>query len=165
MSWNSACILAHVFSSASRQHCEVWASQFPFLHSLKDLVPPSEACLDGCINWSLVQAQQQSPWAIVSLFPLRWMSKPGHSLVSISLCKRGPCQGLVVPLCLGGLTWRAGLRLIQVARKLLVVVSLTVLLILGRKGGPCGGQALLMCHHSSASSSFSSVVFQVGVLS
>ena len=42
---NMACILAHVFNSASRQHCELWASQFPFLHSLKDMVPPSEACL------------------------------------------------------------------------------------------------------------------------
>ena len=31
----STCILAHVFNSASRQHCKVWASQFPFLHGLK----------------------------------------------------------------------------------------------------------------------------------
>ena len=56
---NSACILAHVFNSASRQHCEVWASHFPFLHSLKDVVPPSEACLFGHINLSLAQSQQQ----------------------------------------------------------------------------------------------------------
>ena len=56
---NSAHILAHVFNSASRQHCEVWASQFPFLYSLKDVVPLSEAYLYGCINWSLAQAQQQ----------------------------------------------------------------------------------------------------------
>ena len=27
---NTAHILAHVFNLASRQHCEVWASQFPF---------------------------------------------------------------------------------------------------------------------------------------
>ena len=47
---NSAHILAHVFNSVSRQCHEVWASQFPFLHSLKDMVPPSEACLYGCIN-------------------------------------------------------------------------------------------------------------------
>ena len=57
---NSTCILEHVFNSASRQHGEVWASQFPFLHSLEGVVPPSEACLYGCINWSLPQAQQQS---------------------------------------------------------------------------------------------------------
>ena len=37
--WNSAHILAHLFNSASRQCCEVWASQFPFLHGLKDVVP------------------------------------------------------------------------------------------------------------------------------
>ena len=50
---NSARILAHLFNSVSRQCGEVWASQFPFLHSLKEVVPPSEACLYGHINWSL----------------------------------------------------------------------------------------------------------------
>ena len=53
---NSACILAHLFNFVSRQHWEVWASQFPFLHSLKEVIPPSEACLYGHINWSLAQA-------------------------------------------------------------------------------------------------------------
>ena len=53
---NSAHILAHLFNSVSRQHHEVWASQFPFLHSLKEVLPPSEACLYGCINWSLAEA-------------------------------------------------------------------------------------------------------------
>ena len=47
---NLARILAHLFNSVSRQHQEVWASQFPFLHSLKEVVPPSEACLYGHIN-------------------------------------------------------------------------------------------------------------------
>ena len=47
---NSACILAHLLNSISRQHCEVWASQFPFLHSLNEVIPASEACLYGCIN-------------------------------------------------------------------------------------------------------------------
>ena len=53
---NSVRILAPLFNSVSRQHWEVWASQFPFLHSLKEVVPPSEACLYGHINWSLTQA-------------------------------------------------------------------------------------------------------------
>ena len=53
---NLAHILAHLFNSVSRQHHEVWASQFPFLHSLKEVIPPSEACLYGHINWSLLQA-------------------------------------------------------------------------------------------------------------
>ena len=57
---NSAHILAHVFNSALRQCCEVWALQFPFLHDLKDVVSSSEACQYGHINWSLAQAQQQS---------------------------------------------------------------------------------------------------------
>ena len=66
---NSAHILAHVYNSASRQCHEVWASQFSFLHSLKDMFPPSETCLYGCINWSLPQAQQQGSMACLSLFP------------------------------------------------------------------------------------------------
>ena len=53
---NSACIPAHLFNSVSRQCREVWASQFPFLHSLKEVIPPSQACLYGHINWSLAQA-------------------------------------------------------------------------------------------------------------
>ena len=53
---NSAFILAHLFNFVSRQCHEVWASQFPFLHSLKEVIPSSEACLYGCINWSLAQA-------------------------------------------------------------------------------------------------------------
>ena len=42
---NTACVLAYHFNSASRQFCEVLASQFPFLHSVHDTVPPSEAAL------------------------------------------------------------------------------------------------------------------------
>ena len=53
---NLARILAHLFNSVSRQCWEVWASQFPFLHSLKEVIPPSEACFYGHINWSLAQA-------------------------------------------------------------------------------------------------------------
>ena len=66
---NSALILAHLFNSVSRQCCEVWASQFPFLHSLIDVIPPSEACLYGHINWSLVQAQQWSSMGLSHSFP------------------------------------------------------------------------------------------------
>ena len=53
---NLACILAFLFNSVSRKHHEVWASHFPFLHSLREVIPPSEACLYGHINWSLAQA-------------------------------------------------------------------------------------------------------------
>ena len=66
---NSAHILANIFNFAPRQHCEVWASQFPFLHSLKDIVPPSEVCLYHHINWSLAQYQQQSFMGLFKSFP------------------------------------------------------------------------------------------------
>ena len=41
----------------------------PFLHGLKDVVPPSEACLYGHIIWSLAQAQQQSCIGLSESFP------------------------------------------------------------------------------------------------
>ena len=68
---NSACILVHVFNSLFRQHHDVWASLFPFLPSLKDMVLASEACLYGHINLSLAQAQQQSSVDLSVFFPMR----------------------------------------------------------------------------------------------
>ena len=56
-------ILAHVFNSVS------WASQFPFLCNVRGVIPPSEACLYGCINWSLAQAHQQSSKGLSQFFP------------------------------------------------------------------------------------------------
>ena len=50
---NTTHILAFLFKSVSRQCCEVWASQFPFLHTIKDSVHLSETCLYGHISWSL----------------------------------------------------------------------------------------------------------------
>ena len=38
---NAAYILAYLFNSASLQYQEVWASQMPFPHNIKDTVPPS----------------------------------------------------------------------------------------------------------------------------
>ena len=71
---NLARILAHLFNFISRQCWEVWASQFPFLHSLKEVVPPSEACLYGHIKWSLVQAHSVG---LSQSFPPKWGGKAG----------------------------------------------------------------------------------------
>ena len=38
------------------------------LHCLKDVIPPSEACLYGHINWSLAQAEQQSSMGLSQPF-------------------------------------------------------------------------------------------------
>ena len=86
-------------------------------------------------------------WVCLSLFPLRGVARPDHGLGSISQYRRdlcqGLCQGLVGHLCLRGLTWRVGIRLIQVARSLLLAMSPQVLLRLGKRG--VWGSALLMC--------------------
>ena len=47
---NTAPTLGYPFNSASRKHCEVWLSQFPFIHNFEVTAPPSEACLYGYIN-------------------------------------------------------------------------------------------------------------------
>ena len=95
-------------------------------------------------------------------FPTKRSGKPGHGQGSISQCRRDLCQGLVVHLVLTGLTWRVGMRLIQVARSLPVAVSPPVLLIVGGKGPM--GVGTPNVPWSSASSSSSSAVFQVGML-
>ena len=135
MSCEPSSYLAHVFNSVSKQHYGFWASQLPFLHSLRDVIPPSEACLYGLIKWSLAQVQQQSSMGLSQSFPSkRGWQKPGPGLGSIPLCKRDLCQGLVVLPWLRDLTWRVEMRLIQVARSLMVAVSPPVLLILGGRG-------------------------------
>ena len=102
------------------------------------------------------------PWVCLSLFHLRRVAGPGHELGSTSWCRRGLSQGLVVHLWQRGLTWRVGMRLMQVARSLLVATSPPVLPILGGKGSM--GVGTPNVSQSSASLSFSSAVFQVGLL-
>ena len=68
----------------------------------------------------------------------------------------------MVNLWLRGLTWRQGIRLVKVARSLLVAVSPPVLLMLrGKESVEVGTSGVLQ---SSTSSSSSSAVFQVGML-
>ena len=61
---------------------------------------------------------------------LREVEKPDHGQGSISMCKWDMCWSLVVPLRLRDLTWRVGIRPVQMAGSLLVVVSLSFQLML-----------------------------------
>ena len=103
------------------------------LHSLNDLVALSEACLYSHIHWSLAQAQQQFTMGLSQYFPsvrggkfrpmtglhFNVQKRPVPESSGASLAKRPHLE--------------RGLRLIQVVRNLLVVVSLPVLLILERR--------------------------------
>ena len=101
-------------------------------------------------------------WVCLNPFLLRWVARQGQGLGSISWCRRDLCQGLVVLSWLRGLTWRVGMRFIQVARSLLMVKSPPVLLTLGGKRSV--GVSTPDVSWSSASSSSSPAVFQVGML-
>ena len=136
---NATCILAHVFNSASRQHHEVWASQFPFLHSIMDKVPASEACLCGHMNWSLAQAQLQSSMGL-SFPPMREWQIQTEDWVHFQ-CVKETFTG--VNWYLFGKETSLG-EVIKVAETLLVVVSLPVLLTLG--GREPWGTVFLMCY-------------------
>ena len=145
---------------------KVWASQFPFLHSLKEVIPPIEAC---CMAILIGLWHRLILWVSLSLSHLRGVTRPGHGLGSNSQYRRdlcqGLCQGLVGHLCLRGLTWRVGMRLIQVARSLLVAVSPPVLLSQEEKGGVgVSTHDVPEPSTSSASSSSTSAAFQVGML-
>ena len=145
---------------------EVWTSQFPFLHSPKDVIPPSKACLYGHINWSLAQTQQQSSGGLSQSFPSKRGDKArqwtGFHFMVLRRPYQGPCQGLMVHLWLRGLTLRVGMRPIQVAKSLLLKVSPPLLPIL--RGREAMGDGTPDVSQSSASSSSSSAVFQVGML-
>ena len=161
-----ACILAYLFNSNFLQCCEIWASQFPFLHSLKEVIAPSEACLYGHINWSLAQAHsvglsqsyplkrggKARPWTgfhfTVQKRPLS-RSVPGTS--GASLPKRPHME--------------SGNEAHPSGRSLLVAVSPPVLLSLVERGA--WGSALLNVpgsSASSASSSYTPAAFQFGML-
>ena len=130
------------------------------------MIPPSEAWLNGHINWSLPQAQQQSSMGLYQSFPSKRGGKArrwtGFHFAMQRRSVPGSVQGLVVNLWLRGLTWRWGMRLIQVARSLLVAVSPPVLLMLGGKGSVEDGTPDVL--QSSTSSLSSSAVFQFGML-
>ena len=79
---NTALIFCTPFNSASRQHYDVWASQFPFHHNSKDNIPPNESCLYGCINWSLAQTQHQSSIGLSQSSTPMIGSRPDVKLVS-----------------------------------------------------------------------------------
>ena len=155
---NSAHILGHLFDSVSRQHCEVWASRFQFLYSLKDMVPPSEACLYGHINCSLIQAQKQSSMGLSqSLPPMRCGKAGPRTAFYFNVQKRPVPESSGVSLVkMPHLESRIEAQ--WVVESLLVVVSLPVLLILG-EGEPWGIPLL----QSTASSSSS--VMMVGMFS
>ena len=97
-------------------------------------------------------------WVCLSFFLLRGVARPGHGLGSISWCRRDLCQGLVVLLWFRELTWKVGMRLIQVARSLLKAMSSPVLLTLGVKQS-MGVGAPDVSLSSASSSSSPSVVF------
>ena len=108
-------------------------------------------------------------WVCLHLFLLKGVARPDHALGTNSQYRRDPCQGLywglVGHLCLRGLTWRVGMRLIQVARSLLVAMSPPVLLSLEERG--CVGVSTPDVPEpstSSASPSSTSATFQVGML-
>ena len=110
--------------------------------------------------WHRLSSSHQ--WFCLSTFLLRGMARPGSRLGSITWCRRDLCWGLMVLPCLRGLTWRVGMRLVQVARSLLVAMSPPVLPTLGGKGSM--GVGAPDVSWSSASSSSSCAVFQVGTL-
>ena len=132
------------FNSASRQYHEVWVSQYPFLHNLKDSVPSSGAYLYGCINWSLTQAQQQSSLGLSqsstsmtggrtrprASFPFNVQKWLYQSVVGV-LWQRSPAQKL-------------GQRGMRVAGSHWVVVHLPVSLTLRKR--VCMGMIFLMCY-------------------
>ena len=163
---NSAHILAHLFNSVSKQHCEVWASQFPFLHSLKEVIPPSEACLYGHINWSLAQAHSVS---LSQSFPPKRGGKARPQTGFQFIVQNRPLSGSVLGTSGASLPKRPHLESGNEAhpsgKNLLVAVSPPVLRSQEKKGGMgVSAHDVPEPLTSSPSSSSTSATCQVGML-
>ena len=79
------------------------------------MIPPSEAFLYGHINWCLVQAQEETSMGLSQSFPSKRGGKAKPLTGFHFMAQKRPVPGLVVHLWLRGLTWRVGMRIIQVA--------------------------------------------------
>ena len=95
---NMAPILGYLFNYVPKQEYVILASWFPFLHTIKDTVPPPEAFLYSHINLPLEQAHQQSlNWDCPHLQTLSGLPGPNQRLDSGLIYRNSPCQSLEVP--------------------------------------------------------------------
>ena len=126
-----------------RQHHGMWTSQFPFLHSIKDAVLYSEACLYSCINWSLVEACHQSLLGVFQSSTSRKGIRVKPKLGSGFIYWNGICWHLVVPPWQRSLTMTLSLAVIRMAGSQ-VDIPLQVQQTSGRKKP--WGLVFLMCN-------------------
>ena len=102
-------------------------------------------------------------YRLVSVFPFKRGGKARSRTGFYFTVLKRPVPGLAVPLWLKGLTWRVGLRLIQVGKKS-AGCSVSASSADARNKGAMG-VGTPDVSQSTASSSFSSMLFQVGMLS
>ena len=97
------------------------------------MVPSGEACLFGCINWSVSQAEQDSSMGLSWSFPSKIGGKTrSQTQFHFSVQKRPVPESSGASLA-KRLQVQSRLRLTQVAGSMLVVMSLPCLLMLGRR--------------------------------
>ena len=80
--------LTHLFNSVSRQHHEVWTSQFPFPHSLKKGIPPVSMTVLIGLWHRLILLDCLSP------FLLKGVARSDYGLGFNSQYRRDLCWGL-----------------------------------------------------------------------
>ena len=75
-----------------------WASQLPFLHSIKDMVLPSVPCPYDHVNWSLAKAKQHSSMGLSQSLPPVRGDKARPKTGFCFTVQRDLCWSLVMPL-------------------------------------------------------------------
>ena len=135
---DTACILGHVFISASRQCCEAGPHSFPFFTTLRILFLLVR-CTFVVTSAGLWHRLSNNPHLdCPSIQPLCGVLGSSQSLGSGLMCQNSMCQSLVVPPWQRSLTWTLGLKVIRVVGSQLGSASIGS--IDSMKKGSHGGQ-------------------------
>ena len=69
-----------------------------YFYSLRDVIPLGEACLYGCVNWPLIQDQQQSSMGLSQSFPPKRAGKTRPQTGCHFMVQKRPVPGSSGPL-------------------------------------------------------------------
>ena len=115
-------VFSILFHSAFRQHCEVWTLQFPFIHSFRNTLPLSEACLMVMLIGLWLRLSNNLPFCLTQ----------SSTSLTFGKARLKSCSGFMFKITLScilmvdhrqrSLTWNLKIRIIRIAEINLVYI-------------------------------------------